>query len=133
MAQWQHNPITERAGTPHAEGKPVAFAWEHDHTQHIVYRGTDSNIHELWFKRDLTGGHWNYNGQINVKAGAPVYACALGPLFCRRVGSIVGLLAGEMAYKHPLHNSQLRGQPVQFLAKPFNIDTLLEMLGGKPN
>src|SRR5438552_14628503 len=27
----------------------------------------------------------------------------------------------------------LRGQPVQFLAKPFNIDTLLEMLGGKPN
>src|SRR5437763_5614287 len=27
----------------------------------------------------------------------------------------------------------LRGQPVQFLPKPFNIDTLLEMLGGKPN
>jgi CheY-like chemotaxis protein len=29
----------------------------------------------------------------------------------------------------------LRGQPlpVQFLAKPFNIDHLLEMLGGKPN
>jgi two-component system cell cycle response regulator CpdR len=27
----------------------------------------------------------------------------------------------------------LRGQPVQFLAKPFNIDALLEMLGGKPN
>ena len=27
----------------------------------------------------------------------------------------------------------LRGQRVQFLAKPFNIDTLLEMLGGKPN
>src|SRR3954454_21968083 len=26
----------------------------------------------------------------------------------------------------------LRGQPVQFLAKPFNIDALLEMLGGKP-
>jgi CheY-like chemotaxis protein len=27
----------------------------------------------------------------------------------------------------------LRGQPVQFLPKPFNIDALLEMLGGKPN
>jgi two-component system cell cycle response regulator CpdR len=27
----------------------------------------------------------------------------------------------------------LRGQPVQFLAKPFNIDALLEMIGGKPN
>jgi len=27
----------------------------------------------------------------------------------------------------------LRGQPVQFLPKPFSIDALLEMLGGKPN
>jgi CheY-like chemotaxis protein len=27
----------------------------------------------------------------------------------------------------------LNGQPVQFLAKPFNLDTLLNMLGGKPN
>jgi hypothetical protein len=27
----------------------------------------------------------------------------------------------------------LRGQPVQFLAKPLNIDELLKMLGGLPN
>lgn len=27
----------------------------------------------------------------------------------------------------------LRGQPVQFLPKPFNLDALLEMIGGKPN
>src|SRR5438046_3888470 len=27
----------------------------------------------------------------------------------------------------------LRGQPVQFLAKPFDINALLEMIGGKPN
>ena len=27
----------------------------------------------------------------------------------------------------------LRGQPVQFLAKPFSVETLLDMLGGKPN
>jgi len=27
----------------------------------------------------------------------------------------------------------LRGQPVHFLPKPFNIDSLLEMIGGKPN
>ena len=30
-------------------------------------------------------------------------------------------------------SGSLRGQPVQFLTKPFNIDALLEMLGGKPN
>jgi hypothetical protein len=27
----------------------------------------------------------------------------------------------------------LHGQPVQFLAKPFNLDVLLDLLGGKPN
>ena len=27
----------------------------------------------------------------------------------------------------------LHGQPVQFLAKPFNLDVLLDMLSGKPN
>jgi two-component system sensor histidine kinase EvgS len=27
----------------------------------------------------------------------------------------------------------LQGQPVQFMAKPFNLDALLEMIGGKPN
>jgi CheY-like chemotaxis protein len=27
----------------------------------------------------------------------------------------------------------LRGQPVQFLAKPFSVDRLLDLLGGKPN
>jgi CheY-like chemotaxis protein len=27
----------------------------------------------------------------------------------------------------------LHGQPVQFLAKPLNVDSLLSMLGGKPN
>ena len=27
----------------------------------------------------------------------------------------------------------LTGQPVQFIAKPFNLDILLDMLGGKPN
>jgi len=29
--------------------------------------------------------------------------------------------------------SALHGQPVQFLAKPFDINVLLDMLGGKPN
>jgi two-component system sensor histidine kinase EvgS len=29
--------------------------------------------------------------------------------------------------------SALNGQPVQFLAKPFNLDVLLDLLGGKPN
>ena len=30
-------------------------------------------------------------------------------------------------------SSALHGQPVQFLPKPFNLDSPLDMLGGKPN
>jgi hypothetical protein len=68
-----------------------------------------------------------------VKAGAPVYGCAIGPLFCRRVGSIVTLLPGEMAYKHPLHNSQLRGQPVQLqLTDSHDAERKVLFVGGRP-
>jgi hypothetical protein len=74
-----------------------------------------------------------YDNLGNVKAGAPVYGCALGPLFCKRVGSIVGLLAGEMAYKHPLHNSQLRGQPVQLqLTDPKDAERKVLFVGSRP-
>jgi Tfp pilus assembly protein PilV len=54
-----------------------------------------------------------YENLDRATAGAPLYACWLGPLFCRRVGQVTALLPGEMLYKHPLHNNQLRGQPVQ--------------------
>ena len=51
-----------------------------------------------------------YENIDRIKPGTPLYACALGPLFCKRVGTVVTLLPGEMVYKHPLHNAQLRGQ-----------------------
>jgi uncharacterized coiled-coil protein SlyX len=54
-----------------------------------------------------------YENLDRATVGAPLYACWLGPLFCRRVGQIAAVLPGEMSYKHPLHNNQLRGQPVQ--------------------
>jgi hypothetical protein len=54
-----------------------------------------------------------YDNISKAKAGASVYACAAGPLFCRNVGKVVAVLAGEMSAKHPTHNTQLRGQSVQ--------------------
>jgi hypothetical protein len=54
-----------------------------------------------------------YDNVDRIKPDAPLYGCAIGPLFCKRVGKVVALLSGEMSFKHPLHNSQLRGQPVQ--------------------
>jgi CheY-like chemotaxis protein len=44
----------------------------------------------------------------------------------RRPGRIIAI-SGEY------EAGALRGQPVQFLAKPFDINALLNMLGGRPN
>jgi CheY-like chemotaxis protein len=44
----------------------------------------------------------------------------------RRPGRIVAI-SGEY------ESSALRGVPVQYMAKPFDLDALLELLGGKPN
>ncbi len=71
MAKWQHNPISQKAGAPLAAGKPGAFAWEGDKTQHVVYLGADNQIHELWFKKGGFNPEWQYGGALSVKAGAP--------------------------------------------------------------
>ena len=74
MAKWQHNPISAKAGAPAAAGKPTGFAWEHDKTQHIVYRGADSQIHELWFRHELLSNDWKYGGALSAMTGAPAAA-----------------------------------------------------------
>ncbi|MET9914973.1 hypothetical protein ABZZ74_51440 [Streptomyces sp. NPDC006476] len=38
-----------------------------DTTQHVVYRGGDGRIHELWFN-----GQWNYNDLTSASGGVPV-------------------------------------------------------------
>jgi hypothetical protein len=74
-----------------------------------------------------------YDNLDRIKPGAPVYGCAVGPLFCKKVGSVVALLDGEMAYKHPLHNSQLRGQPVQLaLGNMHDAERKVLFVGGRP-
>jgi hypothetical protein len=32
-----------------AAGDPAGYTWDVDRTQHVVYRGSDGHIHELWF------------------------------------------------------------------------------------
>jgi uncharacterized protein with PIN domain len=74
--KWEHGgAITSAAGAPAAAGKPYAYAWESDKSQHIIYRGTDNNIHELWFEHGtFTSGSWKYGGAINAKVSAPAAA-----------------------------------------------------------
>jgi hypothetical protein len=74
-----------------------------------------------------------YENLDRIKPGTPLYGCWIGPLFCKRVGSVVALLPGEMSYKHPLHNTQLRGQPVQLqLANGHDAERKVLFAGGRP-
>jgi len=72
MATWKHNPISQKAGGPNAVGQPGGFAWEGDHTQHVVYRGEDNQIHEVWFKKGGFNPEWKYGGALSALAGGPL-------------------------------------------------------------
>jgi hypothetical protein len=50
-----------------------------------------------------------YDNVGAVAIGEKVYSCALGFVFCHRVGTVAEVLDGEVLGKHPLHNRDLRG------------------------
>lgn len=54
-----------------------------------------------------------YENLPNMKPGAPIFACDYGFVMCRRVGEVKAVLAGEVALKHPVQNTMLRGLPLQ--------------------
>jgi hypothetical protein len=51
-----------------------------------------------------------YDNQERVVQGAPVYACRLGVLFCRRVGRVETYWEGEVKQPHPIYGREQRGQ-----------------------
>jgi hypothetical protein len=51
-----------------------------------------------------------YDNEDRVVEGAPVYACSLGVLFCRKVGRIQAYWEGEVKQPHPVYGRELRGQ-----------------------
>ena len=64
---WHHNDLTTAsAGAPIAAGNPAGYTWSVDKTQHVVYRGTDNHIHELWFNTQ-----WHQNDLTNASGGPP--------------------------------------------------------------
>jgi hypothetical protein len=53
---------------------PTGYTWDVDNTQHIVYRGEDGQLYELWFTR---GPGWQLGSGVTNTApvravGAPV-------------------------------------------------------------
>ena len=74
---WHHGDLTAAAGGVAPAGPPVAYAFNGNHTQHVVYRGTDNHIHELhwsehggWHHLDLTTATLGVRGTL--AAGDPV-------------------------------------------------------------
>jgi hypothetical protein len=62
-------------------GQRVAgYAWPEDHSEHIIYIGVDSHVHELWL---AIGGSWQHNDLIANSCAnpkPPVAASNMGPV-----------------------------------------------------
>jgi hypothetical protein len=74
-----------------------------------------------------------YENLDHVKPGQPLYSCAIGLFFCKKVGSVVAVLSGELLFKHPLHNNMIRGQAVQLRLDDVKIaEKPVLFAGGRP-
>ena len=54
-----------------------------------------------------------YDNLDGAQAGTPLYACRLGMIVCRRVGTVIEVLPGEVQFKHPHNDTLLRGQMLE--------------------
>jgi hypothetical protein len=66
-AAWQADFPSGAAGAMAAAGNPAGYVFKARATQHVVYRGTDHHIHELWW--DTTG--WHGKDLTKAAAGHP--------------------------------------------------------------
>jgi|HubBroStandDraft_6_1064221.scaffolds.fasta_scaffold06125_7 hypothetical protein len=54
-----------------------------------------------------------YDNLDSAQAGTALYACRLGMIVCRRVGTVLEVLPGEVQFKHPHNDTLLRGQMLE--------------------
>lgn len=74
-----------------------------------------------------------YANLERAKPGAPVYACRASFVWCHEVGKVKEILRGEVSFKHPRRDAQLRGQMVeiQLDEKGASTEDIL-FVGGRP-
>ena len=46
---WQLDDLTYATGGSAAAGNPAGYVFDADGTQHVVYRGQDDHIYQLWW------------------------------------------------------------------------------------
>ena len=51
---WQTNDLTAATGAIAAAGDPAGYVFAAQGTQHVVYRGTDNHVRELWLPVEIT-------------------------------------------------------------------------------
>jgi len=74
-----------------------------------------------------------YANLKSVKKGDAVYGCWLTMVFCGKVGHVVDVLPGEVQFKHPTRDKQLRGQMVELkLDKAGDATDDVLFVGGRP-
>jgi hypothetical protein len=67
----------------------------------------------LALDRKVTVAFVPYANLPGLSRGQALFGCRLRVLACSTMGKVVDILPGEVAVKHPLHNTMLRGQMVQ--------------------
>ncbi|MFN0253717.1 MAG: hypothetical protein ACKV2T_43010 [Kofleriaceae bacterium] len=76
-----------------------------------------------------------YGNLADVKAGEPLYACKLTMVFCYHVGTVTAVIPGEVQFRHPHRDKNLRGQLVEMKFDDDDPDAGMEehlFVGGKP-
>jgi hypothetical protein len=66
---WHQGDLSATTGAPAAAGNPTGYVFAAQGTQHVIYRGSDNHIHELWW--DNNGWH---QGDLSAATGAPAAA-----------------------------------------------------------
>jgi len=76
-----------------------------------------------------------YGNLSKVAKGTSLYACKLGMVFCYHVGEILEVLPGEVQFKHPHRDHNLRGQVVVLKLDEDDADAAADdvlFAGGRP-
>ena len=80
---WHHHDLTDAAGAPPigAGSSPTGYSFAEPDTiygtQHVVYVGSDSHVHELWFDQDTSDG-WQHHDLTQAANAPPAVGVAVG-------------------------------------------------------
>ncbi len=76
-----------------------------------------------------------YGNLAKIKKGTPLYACRLGMVICRHIGEVLTVLPGEVVFKHPHKDKDMRGQLIELKIDADESEAVEDdvlFAGGKP-